>query len=190
YLQKNWDVGVVYCNGYCINEKGKVLYKIFPENHVEQNNPERLLLDCYFNLPSNSLIRRNAIEKAGPFDEALRSAQDHDMAIRLAEVTRLAYIDEPLWYYRRHPSSQSGLHAKRRWQAGFTILEKACKRYPYPKKICRKRKSVLNFRMGQCFLEEKKNLNALIHFLKAGILDPIRSLKVISGKEKISSPHS
>jgi hypothetical protein len=166
------------------------LYRIFSENHVEQNNPERLLLDCYFNLPSNSLIRRNAIEKAGPFDEALRSAQDHDMAIRLAEVTRLAYIDEPLWYYRRHPSSQSGLHAKRRWQAGFTILEKACKRYPYPKKICRKRKSVLNFRMGQCFLEEKKNLNALIHFLKAGILDPIRSLKVISGKEKISSPHS
>jgi glycosyltransferase involved in cell wall biosynthesis len=190
YLQKKRNVGLVYCNGYYINEEGRVLYRIFPEGHAEKNNPEHVLLDCYFSLPSNSLIRRRAIEKAGSFDESMRSAQDHDMAIRLAEVTRLAYIDEPLWYYRRHPSSQSGVHAKRRWQVGFTILEKACKRYPYPKKIYRKRKAVLNFRMGQCFLEEKKHLNSLIHFLKAGIHDPVRSLKVIFGKEKTSSPHS
>ncbi len=190
FLEKHPCVGLVYCNGYFIDENGQKLYKVLPDEHDEHNDPERVLLDCYFNVPSSSLIRRSVLHEVGEFDESMRSAQDHDMAIRIAEVTRLAYMPEPLWYYRRHPHSQSGRFAERRWQTGFRILEKACRRFPYSKRARRKRLAVLNFRMGQCSIEQRKYFSALAYFLKAGSLDPIRAIRVLTGKEPISSPHS
>src|SRR3989338_1589342 len=119
FLEQNKDYGLVYVNGLAIDEKGRELYKLYKPDHVEMNSPERLLLDCYLFVPSCSLVRRSAFTAAGEFDENLRSAQDHDMAVRLAEVTKFKYIDETLWYYRRHPDTQSIKHSRRRWDAGF-----------------------------------------------------------------------
>lgn len=189
YLEEHKDVGLVYGNGFAIDEQGKEIYKYYPHQHVERNNPEDVLLNCYFLVPNNSLFRRSAIEKAGEFDERLRAAQDHDMAIRMAEVTRLAYVDEVVFYYRRHRDSISHKSAKLRWCNGFIILRKAANRYPYTRKVIRKRKAVLHFRLGQCFVEEKKFGRALYHFLCAGCMDPMRSTEVIWGREKVSSPH-
>ena len=189
YLERNPDVGLVYSNGVAIDESGNYLYTMFEQGHRELNKPEMVLLDCYFNVPSNSLVRRTAFEQAGEFDEMLRSAQDHDMAIRLAEVTSLAYLDEVLWFYRRHSATQSEQNADRRWKLGFVILDKAAKRYPYSSKIKRKRRAVLHFRLGQCFLEQKNMVRALLHFSLAGILDPMRSVYVLTGKEHITGNH-
>ncbi|MDD2735992.1 MAG: hypothetical protein PHF56_18820 [Desulfuromonadaceae bacterium] len=75
-----------------------------------------------------------------------------------------------------------------RWKNGFKILEAARKRYPYPPATVRRRKAVLNFRLGQCYLGEKNYLAAGYHLLLAGLLDPIRSLKVITGKERLTGP--
>ena len=184
------EYGLVYCNGYNINEAGEVLYPIFYDHHRENNRPEDVLLNCYFNVPSNSLISRGALEAAGEFDEGLRSAQDHDMAIRLAEVTRLCYLPEPLWYYRRHQNTQSGRHADRRWRLGFVILANACRRYPYPLAVRNKRRAVLHFRLGQCLMEKGERLKAAFHFALAGLLDLPRALRVGLGREKVSSHHS
>lgn len=183
-LIKNPDVGLVYSNGYAIDEEGKKLYTLFPPGHKEMNMPERVLIDCYFSVPSNSLIRRSAFKKAGDFDESLRSAQDHDMAIRLSEVTNLEYLDEPLWYYRRHKDTQSQKHSIRRWNLGFKILSKACKRHHYSWNIRRRRLAVLYYRLGQCWFEERKIVRSLGCFAMAGLLDPVRSIKVIIGIEK------
>jgi glycosyltransferase involved in cell wall biosynthesis len=189
YLENHPDIGLVYGNGYYIDEEGEKLYPIYQIGHKEYSRPELVLLDCYINIPSNSLIRRSVLDLVGGFDESMRSAQDHDMAVRLAEVTRFAYLDEVLWYYRRHGSSQSGMFAARRWQTGFKILDKAKTRYDYSPSVIRKRKAVLNFRLGQCFLEEKRVVSALWHFFCSGVLDPVRALKVLSGQEPVSGPH-
>lgn len=185
FLEENRDCGLVYVNGFAMDEKGKRLYKLFKPGHVETNNPERLLLDCYMFVPSCSLVRRSAFESAGEFDEGLRSAQDHDMALRLAEITRFGYLDEALWYYRRHPDTQSGKHSRRRWDAGFRILDKACKRRNYSSSVRRKRLAVLNFRLGQCFAQEGKFLKAGLRLALAFMLDPLRAVRVISRAEKI-----
>ena len=189
FLEKHPDVGLVYANGFAIDENGNSLYKIINEGHVETNNPERALLECHFNVPSNALVRRTAFNKAGEFDETLRSAQDHDMAIRLSEVVKLAYINEDLWFYRRHSNTQSRQHAIRRWQLGFKILDKACKRYNYGTGVRRKRLAVLNFRLGQCLVEEKRLFQGALRFLIAGVLDPLRAMKVLAGMDKSSGPH-
>jgi glycosyltransferase involved in cell wall biosynthesis len=190
YLDSHPETGLVYANGKAIDEHGKELYPIFFGGHIPPSGPEKVLEDCVFNLPSNSLVRKSVFEKAGFFDESLRSAQDHDMVIRITEVAKVGYIEEYLWCYRRHDGSISRTKAMERWRNGFRILEAACRRYPYPRVVRNRRRAVLNFRLGQCYLEEKNYLKAGIHLLKAGLLDPLRSLNVILGRESLSSPHS
>lgn len=189
YLDAHPHIGLVYGNGRAIDQNGNKLYDIYPPGHVEQSDPGRVLMDCYFLLPNNSLVRRSVVEAAGRFDESLRAAQDHDMAIRIAELTKLAYIDEPVFCYRRHPDSISHRNAAVRWQNGFKILAAARSRYPYPKHVVRKRSAVLHFRLGQCHLERRKHFAALMHMMRAFLLDPMRSLRVLAGREGITSPH-
>jgi hypothetical protein len=129
-------------------------------------------------------------EQVGFLDETLRAAQDHDLAIRLAEAAPVGYLAECLWCYRRHEGSISATKAELRWKNGFQILKAACLRYPYPRTIRRKRKALLHFRLGQCALQKKNAIKASYHFGIAGALDPLRALSVLLGREKISSPNS
>lgn len=188
FLEKNPDVGLVYANCMYIDANGNDLYEMYYSAHKPPNGSERVLEDCCFNVPSNSLFRRSVFEKVGFFDETLRSAQDHDYAIRIAEVTRIGYIDKCLWSYRRHGGSISNTRTLERWKNGFKILEAACKRYPYQAATVRRRKAVLNFRLGQCYLGEKQYFKAGYHLLLAGLLDPIRSLRVLTGSERLTGP--
>ena len=189
YLEENPEIGLVYGNGTAVNENNEYLYDIYGPGHVEENEAGNVLMDCYFLLPNNSLVRTEVINKAGMFDESLRSAQDHDMAIRIAEITNIAYEDKIVFHYRRHSDSISNKRADLRWRNGFLILEKAKQRYPYPGHVLRKRKAVLHFRLFQCLLEKKNIFLAAPHLLLSGIYDPGRVIRVLQGDEKISSPH-
>src|SRR5690606_752600 len=51
FLEANPDVGLVYTNGYCVNAEGDRLYAYHSSNHVEPNDPNHVLLDCYMALP-------------------------------------------------------------------------------------------------------------------------------------------
>ena len=189
FLDNNPSVGLVYGNGFAVDENGKPLYRIYEDDHAEHSNPNRVLMDCYFLVPNNALVRKSVLDQTGGFDESMRAAQDHDMAIRIAEVTTLGYLNEPLFYYRRHPDSISNTRADQRWKTGFIILEKARRRYPYPKHIIRKRRAVLHFRLGQCLLEKKRYSQAGLHYLAAGFLDLPRAISVLAGRETVTSPH-
>lgn len=189
YLLSNPDVGLVYANGYAIDEHGNKLYDFYDDSHVERSDPSRVLMDCYFLLPNNALVRRAAFMEAGGFDENLRAAQDHDMAIRIAEVTRIGYLPDYLFCYRRHKDSISHKNAKRRWKNGYKILLKAYKRYAYPKSTVLSRLAVLNFRLGQCYYEDKRFIRAGLLFIAAGFCNPMRSMRVMLGRERVSSPH-
>jgi glycosyltransferase involved in cell wall biosynthesis len=183
------DVGLVYGNGWVIDGDGKQQYPIYPAEHREESDASRVLMDCYFLLPSNSLVRATVFRKAGWFDESFRAAQDHDMAIRIAEITRLAYIKEYVFYYRRHGDSISMKNADRRWKNGFLILERAAARHDYPAGVVRRRRAVLHFRLGQCEAKSRHFASALRHFVLAGLLDPFRALSVLTGREAVDSPN-
>jgi Glycosyltransferases, probably involved in cell wall biogenesis len=189
FLIDHPEIGLVYANGNSIDVRGNVLYKFYDKDHSEPSFSARILLDCYFLIPNNSLIRKSVFASSGLFDEDLRAAQDHDMAIRISEVARIAYIPECLFYYRRHKDSISFKNVKTRWQNGYRILWKACRRHRYPLKIILGRLAVLNFRMAQCHLEEKQYVKAAMYLLAAGLTDPLRSIRVLLGIESVSSHH-
>src|SRR5690554_2847714 len=181
FLEKNPDVGLVYSNGYGVSRDGEILYEFLPRDHQETNDPNRVLLDCYTLLPNNSVVRKDVIDRVGGFEETFRAAQDHDMLIRLAENTKFAYLPDYLFYYRRHSDSISAKNALARWRNGFEILRRAMERYPYKKSTIRKRRAVLNYRLGEAYFKAGSKVRALPYFLLAGILDPIRSIKVLAG---------
>lgn len=188
FLERNAEFGIVYANCVSIDENGAELHRMYSPGHHPPSGPEQVLLDCCYNVPSNSLFKRAVYEQVGFLDEALRSAQDHDYAIRIAEVTRIGYIDECLWNYRRHGGSISCTRTLERWMNGFKILDAARKRYSYPFATILRRKAVLHFRVGQCHLQEGQYLKSFYHLALAGFLDPLRSLRVISGRERLTGP--
>jgi glycosyltransferase involved in cell wall biosynthesis len=189
FLEAHPGKGLVYCNGMFIDAEGKELYPRYEKAHQPPMRPDDVLLDCCFNVPSNALVRRSLYEKIGGLDESLRAAQDHDLAIRLAEISPVGYIPECLWCYRRHDGSISNTKARLRWQNGFKILDAACRRYSYPRSVRRKRLAVLHFRMGQCMLQERGYLQAIYHLLLAGMLDFPRAAGVLAGRETAGSPN-
>jgi glycosyltransferase involved in cell wall biosynthesis len=52
-----------------------------------------------------AMIRREAFDRVGGYDESLDAAQDFDLWLKLAEVGRLANLPEVLLYYRLHANS-------------------------------------------------------------------------------------
>lgn len=45
----------------------------------------------------NWLVKREVLERAGPFDDRLRSWDDWELGLRLDRITRKIHVDEPLW---------------------------------------------------------------------------------------------
>lgn len=186
FLRAHPQVGLVYGNGKGVDAKGKETYDINYDNRTEKSDPNDILLDCYFLLPQNSLVRADVYKAAGNFDERLRSGQDHDMLIRLSEHTKIAHQSIDCFRYRRHGDSISATSTETRWRCGLIILEKASQRYPYRAATLRRRRALVNFRLAMALLKNKKNyLEVCRRLLVAGLLDPLRSIAVLTGKEKI-----
>ncbi len=60
------------------------------------------------------LATRRLLAQAGGFDEAMRSAEDYDLWLRLALHSKVAIVDEQLVYVRYHDENHS-----REWQSAF-----------------------------------------------------------------------
>jgi glycosyltransferase involved in cell wall biosynthesis len=57
---------------------------------------------------------RQLLEQAGGFDEAMLSAEDYDLWLRLALYSEVVIVDEPLVYVRYHDENHT-----REWQSAF-----------------------------------------------------------------------
>ena len=60
------------------------------------------------------LATRELIAQAGGFDEAMLSAEDYDLWLRLALYSEVAIVDEPLVHVRYHDENHT-----REWQSAF-----------------------------------------------------------------------
>ena len=182
FLEKNPDIGMIYGQGEAVDESGRFLFHTLPEDHVEPSDPNRLLLDCYIALPGGAMFRRSLLDKTGLFEENFRAAQDHDMALRLMETATVAYHPKVAFYYRKHADAISKNALERRWKTGFEILERAASRYPYSPRTLRKRRAVLNYRLGETYWRGRRYWQAAFYLAKSGLLDPGRAFLVVSSQ--------
>jgi GT2 family glycosyltransferase len=114
-MERNENVGLVFSDHYFVhvreNTKMKATdykpntRKYFKRNIQNINLYEKLMTENF--IPALTvLMRKDCIDKVGGFDEEL-SAEDYDMWLRMAKEYPIAFIDEPLAYYRFHEMNLS-----------------------------------------------------------------------------------
>jgi glycosyltransferase involved in cell wall biosynthesis len=102
YLSDNPDFGMVLCDCCLIDSNrqnmGRVTRRIdLPKDGYILND---VLLKPYL-IPSSVLIRKEALNDVGYFDEALRTAEDMDLFLRISRKYKIGLINEPLFNYTR-----------------------------------------------------------------------------------------
>lgn len=81
---------------------------------------------------SSVIMRREAFEQAGLYDERLPVAQDYDLWVRMSRVTRLANLPEPLVLRRLTPEMISLRRESERLRAELTVKSRALRGGGYP----------------------------------------------------------
>ncbi|MGK7872356.1 MAG: glycosyltransferase [Xenococcaceae cyanobacterium] len=105
-LEENSQAAVAYSWTNYIDENGKFLY---PGSYTasEGNVYDQLLLNNFLENGSNPLIRRDAIEQVGVFDESLIAAEDWDLWLRFASQYQFICVPIPQVLYRQPINSLS-----------------------------------------------------------------------------------
>jgi glycosyltransferase involved in cell wall biosynthesis len=127
-LQQNPQAAVAYSWTDHIDERGQFLR---PASYTSFNGNiyERLLIGNFLSCGSNNLIRRQAIERVGGFDESLNSAEDWDMWLRLAAKYEFVVVPHPQVLYRISPNSMSANISKMEI-ASLQVIERAYEQAP------------------------------------------------------------
>jgi glycosyltransferase involved in cell wall biosynthesis len=107
-LEENPDIDVVYPNALIFGDSdlsGRTFMDVLPSNgEVDFEG----LVSQRCNVMISVTARKDAIVRAGLFNESLRSAEDFDMWLRIVhQGGRIAYHRKILVRYRRHHSSLS-----------------------------------------------------------------------------------
>ena len=107
-IERDPTIDVLYADAFIFGDSpvaGKTFMQVCPsEGEVTL---ERLIREeCHVMV--SVLARREAIMRAGLFDESLRSAEDFDLWLRIVEQgSRIEYHRKPLTHYRRRADSLS-----------------------------------------------------------------------------------
>jgi len=98
------DVGLVCSNAFLLREDKWNLY--FEDERSGEPDLFDLLWDNSV-ITSTAVTRKSLIEEVGPFDQgdAFRGFEDYDLWLRIAVVSKVRYMEEPLANYLDHPVS-------------------------------------------------------------------------------------
>lgn len=131
---------------------------------------------------SGVMARRHLLDRAGLFDESLRSLEDIDMWMRLAAITDYACISEPLTIIVKHPASMSrNLDTMR--DAALTVMRKNRKLLSAPDRSGLWRAGYANVLADYAKWEYRagRRMKAMAHLLNGLAHSPIRRGRMIGG---------
>lgn len=112
YLDDHPDIDLVFPDYYLVDESGEVV------EHVRQLKVGAELKLLYRNpLAAGAMFRKKRFEELEGYTEKPGYTEDYDFWIRFATKYKVANINLPLMYYRRHKGSMS---SDRRWKTGAT----------------------------------------------------------------------
>jgi glycosyltransferase involved in cell wall biosynthesis len=95
-------------------------------NTTDNESIQRELIDHMCICGPTIVVRKECLaEIGGQFSDGLNASEDYDICLRLAEVTKLAVLPEPLYLYRQHPQSASRTQEHRQAQNKAIALERA-----------------------------------------------------------------
>lgn len=110
-LVANPAVGWAYCDFDEMDLDGNLVTRAFLKEQGV-SHPKRTIYECVEGdlmvLPSASVMRRDAFEQVGGFDEALSGYEDDDLFVRFFRLGwEHAFVDRPLLRFRIHAAGSS-----------------------------------------------------------------------------------
>jgi len=135
-LDGNSNVGLVSCDSVVENgTKEKSLISEYLISKYKDNRwgsyyihsgicelQEVMIFNCTIGNVSSVLFRKEILLQANPFDVSLRFSGDWYCYLKVAAISDIAYINEPLNHFRRHAKSTS-------FKAGYNYLVELFKIY-------------------------------------------------------------
>jgi len=100
YLDIHPEMGVIYTNGYFINERGETIGGYLKNYTAYRDDVFLHLVTTNFITTSAVLVRRKCLLKVGGFDPKLKRAQDYDLWLRLAVSYKFGFISGCYYKYR------------------------------------------------------------------------------------------
>ena len=96
YLGRHPNVAFVYSDYWLIDADGDTVRRVHagPPSHLN---------DCCF--VACFLYRRKVYEVCGEYDPSLFRIEDYEYWLRVSKQFRLGWLEEPLYFYRRHRRS-------------------------------------------------------------------------------------
>ena len=128
-LREHPEAGVIY-TAVRIHELDTGARYLLPQYTMNGRMARALFVECRGVNTSTLVVRRECLEKAGPFDEELFRAQDWDLMIRLAEACEYRRVPEPLTERRLHAGSLSVRRADLYAKYNLMVIRKAVARRP------------------------------------------------------------
>jgi glycosyltransferase involved in cell wall biosynthesis len=127
-LQANPQAAVAYSWTKCIDEVGQVSRR---GSHISVTGDvyKNLLVVNFLENGSNPLIRRQALNEIGSFDESLTPAEDWDLWLRLAARYHFEVVSSPQILYRVSVKSATA-NVWRLEAACLEVIERACTQAP------------------------------------------------------------
>jgi len=132
-LEAGDGTGLVYCWWVTIDDAG-VLLDSSPAWRIEGQGADTLMLVNYTGNASVPLYRRQILEEVGGYDMTLRDrdaegSEDWDLALKVAERSRVVVTPERLVAYRKRRRSMSR-RSDRMWRSHCLVMEAARARWP------------------------------------------------------------
>ncbi len=104
YFNENDEIALVGTGAHLVNENGNVQSRRRVLNCVSLDD---LIKHNEF-VHGSVMMRKEALESVGGYDEWFPTTEDYDLWLRLADKYEVRNIDEPLYYFRQHDESLYG----------------------------------------------------------------------------------
>ncbi|MGE5218535.1 MAG: glycosyltransferase [Chloroflexota bacterium] len=133
YATAHPNIGMVVANGGYVDGKNHDRETIIPLNKSRRLARAGLQLSDLFDKSivrlQAALISKSCYDTVGGHDESLRIAMDLDLAFRIFAHYPVAYLDEVVFYYRKHEGNIGRNHELRLLE-NLRVIEKLLAEYP------------------------------------------------------------
>jgi len=142
FIKKNPNAGMVYSDCYYIDDKDKVISRVFENQKFYCGKIfENLVIENFIPIPT-VLIKKEVLNKTGLFVENYSHAEEYDLFLRISKDYEVGFMNEALAGYRVHDTNLSK-NIDKSLQEDIIVKEYTLKKYakqiePVKNKIKRK----------------------------------------------------
>jgi glycosyltransferase involved in cell wall biosynthesis len=130
FLDAHPDVGLLGTGAREVDPAGREVAVVRPP--TDDAAIRRALIRANPFVHSSVMMRRAVLDRVGSYDPALPVAQDYDLWMRMARVTGLANLSEPLVIRRLPPGRISAIREDERLRAEARVRWRAVRSRAYP----------------------------------------------------------